>query len=207
MWFVNSVNFLHSIPYLPFVEFILLGVPIGLHAIWGVWYMLTSKSNVYSMKGKASSQKHERNKAYSMQRITAWVILVGIIFHVVQMRFVMYPHKIHMGNYSQSFGRYTVDSGLYKVCDDLGVKIYDQQGIAKEKQMLAKMERNAGLVNRRIDEMRDSKALYSDEYSAETDQAFKALTQYNDKKDFVDGLSYFTISPDEVIITSKNLLI
>lgn len=203
MWFVNSVNFLHNIPYLPIVELILLGVPIGLHAIWGVWYMMTSKSNVRARGGKTSSQKYERNKAYSMQRITAWIILVGIIFHVIQMRFVMYPYKVHMGNYSQAFGKYTVDAGLYKVADQLKVSVYDKEAISREEKTLKRMQNKISLVDKRLDEMEKSGALYSDTYNPETNEIFKNVAAYNDKKEYLKGLTYFPLKPNEVIITSK----
>ncbi len=202
-WFVNSVEFLHSLPYLPIVELVLLGVPMAVHIFWGIRYLMTAKSNVVSHKGKTPSLKQERNKAYSMQRISSWVILVGLIFHVLQMRFIMYPVKIFMGSYTQSFGKYTVDAGLYKVCDQLGVLIYDQKAIEVEQESLARMKNKISLVDQRAEEMSKSKNSYDDVYNKEMNEIYKNINIYNDKVKFVNGLTHFKLKPNQVIIGSK----
>lgn len=203
MWFVNSVNFLHSIPYLPLVEIILLGVPMAIHAIWGVWYMLSSQGNVRSRGGKATSQKYERNRAYSMQRISAWIILFGIILHVIQMRFVMYPYKVHLGSQSMAFGKYTVDPGLYKVAADLQVKIYSQDLIDKERESLALLQNKALMVDKRLEEMKKTGVIGSDRYNLEADAAFKSQAAFHDKEMFYKGLTHFKLGAKEVIVASK----
>ena len=197
-WFVNSVNFLHSIPYLPVVEMVLLGVPMALHAIWGVWYMLKAKSNAVARGGKAPHLKYERNKAYSMQRITAWIILVGIIFHVAQMRFIMYPVKKHMFNYSESFGRYEVDSNLYKVATGLGVTVYSKAAIEEEERKLSSMKNAMSLVDKRKESLPQS-----DTYSKEKEEIFASIAAYQDQEKLVAGLTYFTLAKDQVVIASK----
>jgi succinate dehydrogenase / fumarate reductase cytochrome b subunit len=200
LWFVNSVNFLHSIPYLPAVEIFLLGVPMGIHAVWGVKYMLSSKSNVRNKGGKASVLKYERNKAYSLQRISAWIILFGIILHVIQMRFVMYPYKIHRGEESMAFGKYRVDSGLYTVAADLKVSIYDQGAIEKEVSQLKVFEGKMSVVDERLEEMKD---VAQDRFNKEENALYKSLSAFEDKEAFVKGLTHFTLKENEVIIASK----
>ncbi len=202
MWFVNSVNFLHSIPYLPLVESILLGVPMAIHAIWGVWYMMSAQGNVRSRGGKAPSQKYARNRAYSMQRISAWIILFGIILHVVQMRFVMYPYKTHMGSQSMAFGKYTVDPGLYKVTADLKTTIYDQEAINKEKENLELLKNKISMVDKRLEEMKKTGVIESENYNRETNAIFKNLADYHDKESFLQGLTHFKLSANEVIVAS-----
>ncbi|MCH9617684.1 MAG: hypothetical protein SP4CHLAM5_11310 [Chlamydiia bacterium] len=202
-WFVNSVGFLHNIPYLPAVELILLGVPIGLHIIWGIWYMLTAKSNVRGRGGKSPALKQGRNKAYSMQRITAWIILLGIIFHVAQMRFIMYPYKVHMTTHTESFGRYTVDSGLYKVAGQLNVPIYDAKAIAREKNILAGMKKKITMVDQRLGEMEKSGSALSTRYNPEMKEVYRNISAYNDQVEFVKGLTYFNIGENEVVVASK----
>jgi succinate dehydrogenase / fumarate reductase cytochrome b subunit len=203
MWFVNSVTFLHNLPYLPLVEGLLLGVPMALHAGWGIWYMMTAKSNVVGHKGKAPSLKYERNKAYSLQRITAWIILVGIIFHVVQMRFVMYPFKVSMGNYTESFGRYNLDKGLYAVAEDLKVRVYDSLAITSEEENLKRMQNKIILVDKRLNQMEESNEATIKGFNPEMNEIFKNIAAYNDKKEFVNGLKHFTLEPNQVIINSK----
>ncbi|MCH9621199.1 MAG: hypothetical protein S4CHLAM20_06160 [Chlamydiia bacterium] len=202
-WFVNSVGFLLNLPYLPLVETILLGIPIAFHSIWGVWYMFTAKSNVAGRGGKAPSMKYERNKAYSMQRISAWIILFGIVLHVVQMRFIMYPHKVHMGTYTQAFGKYKVDSGLYKISDQLNVSIFDEAAIAREKSSLARKKNKISLVDKRLEEMKKSGIHQRDSYNAEMSEVYKNIEDYRNNEAFVKGLEYFPIKSNEVIIVSK----
>jgi len=202
-WFVNSVGFLHSLPYLPIIELVLLGVPMGIHIFWGIRYLMTSKSNVVSHQGKTPSIKKERNKAYSMQRITSWVILFGLICHVVQMRFIMYPVKIFMGNYSQAFGKYTVDAGFYKVCDELGVFIYDERAIESEKQALARLKSKITLVDQRFEEINTSKSVKNNVYNQEMNELYKNINDYQEKVKFVGGLTHFKIKPGEVIVGSR----
>lgn len=202
-WFVNSVNAMHNMPYLPFIEIFLLGVPIGLHMIWGVWYMFTAKSNVVGRGGKTPSIKKGRNRAYSMQRITAWVILAGIIFHVVQMRFMMYPYKVHTSSYTQCFGRYHLDPGLYKVAGTLNVPIYDARAIEREKENLAGLKKKISLVDQRLDELEQSGSTKSTTYNPEMTQIYKNISEYNDKEAFIKGLSYFSLGANEVVVVSK----
>lgn len=197
-WFVNSVNFLHSIPYLPVVELVLLGVPIALHAVWGVWYMLTAKSNARGRGGKAPHLKYERNKAYSMQRITAWIILFGIVLHVAQMRFIMYPVKKQMTGYSESFGRYDVDANLYKVATQLGVSVYGASAINEEKQKLSSLKNKMSLVDKRREEL-----FGKEEYDKEKEEIYQNIAAFQDQEKLVAGLTHFELAKDQVIIASK----
>lgn len=200
-WFVNSVNGLHNIPYLSVFEIVMLGVPIALHMIWGVWYMFTSKSNVVGRGGKTPSLKYGRNKAYSAQRITAWLILVGIIFHVVQMRFIMYPVKMHMTSHTQCFGKYHLDPNLYQVATSLNVKIFDDQSIAVEKEKLLSLKNKMNLVGARKQQLSHDNA---SGYDAEKSEIYKNIAAYQDQEKFVEGLSHFALKKNQVIISSKN---
>ncbi|MCH9811510.1 succinate dehydrogenase [bacterium] len=197
-WFVNSVNFLHHLPYLPLVETLLLGVPMALHAIWGVWYMFTAKSNAVGRGGKSPHLKYERNKAYSMQRITAWLILVGIIFHVAQMRFIMYPVKQHMSKHSEAFGRYKVDSNLYKVATQLGVTVYGSAAIDAEKQKLSSLKNKMSLVEKRKNDLGDAGV-----YDKEKEEIYQNIATLQDQEKLVAGLTHFHLAKDQVVIASK----
>src|ERR1700719_477349 len=39
--FVNAVNSIKDLPYLPVIEIFLLGVPFLIHGLWGIKYLLT----------------------------------------------------------------------------------------------------------------------------------------------------------------------
>jgi len=136
--FIHAVNFLHSLPYLPVIETVLLGGPIVFHAVWGIKYIFTAKANSGKSDGsKPSLGEYTRNRAYTWQRISSWVLIVGIIIHVVQMRFVNFPATADKDGEHYFMVRVTLDEGLYTVADRLGVELYDQVRINDAKKGLS----------------------------------------------------------------------
>lgn len=94
--FVRMVNSLHHLPYLKVIEVLLLGIPIVIHLVWGIRYALTGKMNHVKTDGSAPYIQTGRNRAYSWQRITSWMLLVLLIGHVVQFRFIQYPYSVEL---------------------------------------------------------------------------------------------------------------
>ncbi len=92
--FVRLVNSLESLPFLHVIEVVFIGIPLLVHAYWGVRRSLSAKYNVSKTDGSAPALPYGRNRAYKWQRLTSWILLIGIIFHVVQMRFVEMPREI-----------------------------------------------------------------------------------------------------------------
>jgi len=130
--FIRAVNFLKHLPYLPVVEIVLLGVPILFHGVWGIKYLMTSRVNSFPEKSdKPSLPQYKRNHAYTFQRITSWILLIGILAHVGYMRFYMYPNSVDLGDHSYYFARVEMDPGLDTVADRLGVTLYDEAAIKK----------------------------------------------------------------------------
>ena len=84
--------------YLLWKFFSTLGVPILIHMYWGIVYLNTSRQNYYnSDQSKPILNDNPRNKAYTWQRITSWILLVGVIAHVIHMRFLEYPASAPLG--------------------------------------------------------------------------------------------------------------
>ena len=132
--FIRAVNFIKNLPYLPIVELFLIGVPIGIHGVLGIKYALTGKMNSFPSKGeKPSLTKYPRNHAYSWQRITSWILLIGIILHVGYMRFYRYPDSVRLGEREFYLTRLDVDGGLNSVAKRLGVEIYTPQMVEEKK--------------------------------------------------------------------------
>lgn len=128
--FIRMVNFLQHLPYLQVVEVVLLGIPILFHALLGIQYLFTSKSNAKTTDGSSPSLKeYGRNRAYTWQRITSWVLLLGILFHVVQMRFLNKPKEILLENQSKSLTVLSADPGLYTLCARLQVELFSKAQI------------------------------------------------------------------------------
>lgn len=135
--FVEGVNAIHNLPYLPIIEFFLLGVPILIHMGWGIVYIRTGQSNVFKNDGTVPYlPEYPRNQAYTWQRITAWILLFGVIAHVVHMRFVELPDSVKIGSEKLYLVKVDLDDGLYTLSSRLGVKLYDHEAIEGQKEVL-----------------------------------------------------------------------
>lgn len=168
--FVRMVNLIKNLPYLPIIEITLIGVPILFHGVWGVIYALSSKPNSMSSKGNTPSlNKYPRNHAYTWQRITSWILLLGIILHVGYMRFYRYPTHAQVGTQNYYFTRVSVNKGLYTVASRLGVKLYSKADVEKIK---ASYEHHKA-AGRALEKKADS--LYSSEQKTITQESLNRL--------------------------------
>lgn len=92
--FIELVDTIHSFTYLKFIEIIFLAFPILLHTILGIYQMQKGKINIYSKeKTTPSLPNFERNIGYTLQRVSAILLLFLILFHVIQMRFISQPQE------------------------------------------------------------------------------------------------------------------
>jgi succinate dehydrogenase / fumarate reductase cytochrome b subunit len=132
--FVKAANAIHDLPYLVFIEIFLLGVPILIHMYWGIMYLHTAQQNYYGKDAaKPILNENPRNRAYTWQRITSWILLVGIIAHVIHMRFIEYPTSAKMGETHNYMIRLKVDPGLASLSARLGFHLYDKKKIGNLK--------------------------------------------------------------------------
>jgi succinate dehydrogenase / fumarate reductase, cytochrome b subunit len=129
--FIKAVNGLHNLPYLPVIEVVVLGIPFFLHGLWGVQYALTAKFNSSPSDGrKPALARYPRNHAFTWQRITSWVILVGVILHVIQMRFIDYPYSLVVGGDQRLLIiNVPFDPGLYTLASRLNVALLNRAQI------------------------------------------------------------------------------
>lgn len=77
--FNETVLKMAHIPYMYFVEIFLLGVPIGFHALYGIFIRTPSRPEL-------ARNNYFRNFCYAMQRLTGVVVLFYICFHVYTTR-------------------------------------------------------------------------------------------------------------------------
>lgn len=135
--FVSAVNFLKGLPYLPIIEMFLLGIPFLIHGIWGIRYLLTAKYNTLPTDGSSPSlPQYTRNQAYTWQRITSWILLFGILAHVIHMRFIDYPTSAKLNAEHLYISRVEADDGLYTLSKRLNFDIYNSQELQEIKQNL-----------------------------------------------------------------------
>jgi succinate dehydrogenase / fumarate reductase cytochrome b subunit len=124
--FIAAVNAIHELPYLRVIELVFLGIPIVIHGIWGVKYLFTARYNSGKSDGSEPSlQEYPRNHAYSWQRITSWLLLIGIVAHVVHMRFVEFPESVQRDGQDQYAVRVTSDASTRALSQRLSFSLHE----------------------------------------------------------------------------------
>lgn len=188
--FIKMVNALESLPYLQVVETVLIGIPLLIHGIWGIKRALTAKTN--SMKGDGSlpGLKYGRNRAFTWQRLTSWILLVGIIGHVVQMRFLDAPKKGSSPAGEQYFVRVSFDEGLYTLAARLHVNLFSPADVEN----VAKQVKGMGLLPK-------PKLDYG-MYNADEDSARMMVQKAQEEKEWMEVLASFKLKPNEVVAVS-----
>ena len=109
--FIALVNMFHKIPGLKVIEIVGLALPLGIHTLIGIGYLLRSKENFFASDGRKPSLRYGRNLAYTLQRITAWFLLASLAFHVIQFRFILYP--IHVNIQGKTFYAVAFEASRY----------------------------------------------------------------------------------------------
>ncbi len=128
--FIKGANDIHSLPYLPVIEAVLLGIPFLIHGWWGIQYLFTGKFNSFPTDGSSPSlTRYPRNHAYTWQRITSWILLIAIIAHVVQMRFLDNPIAVKIDNQTSYMVRLEADTGLTSLSQRLDFELFDHSNI------------------------------------------------------------------------------
>lgn len=197
--FVEFVNALHNLPYLQAIEIFLLGVPIAIHAVLGIKYLFTSKMNAHRTDGsKPDMHQYGRNRAYSWQRITSWVLLIGIILHVAKFRFIEYPDSINQGDKQSYFVTVSVDKGLYTVAARLGVQLYGPEQIEEQKQDIESRHAEQTLVE--VAGTLPNKS----EYDAQEQMILTSAQAYEQKRAWLNVLTRQKVSATQVVAVASN---
>ena len=88
--YAKQVVFLNSLPLVRVLEWGLIFIPLGFHAIYGVWISIRGRSNV-NLYPWAS------NYMYVMQRVTGLIAFAYIVQHVIRQRFLGVQLPEHPG--------------------------------------------------------------------------------------------------------------
>jgi len=91
--FNHGVEMLSSIPFLVPIEVLFIGVPFALHGIIGVVYALKAKNNV-------AQYGYWNNWMFYLQRITAYIVFLFVIYHVWTLRIVGKAMSGHAMDYN-----------------------------------------------------------------------------------------------------------
>jgi succinate dehydrogenase / fumarate reductase cytochrome b subunit len=193
--FIRLVNALESLPYLHAIEVILIGIPLAIHMVWGVHRAITARSNIRSSDGTRPSLKYERNRAYGLQRISSWILLVGIIGHVIQMRFLEMPKHATRDYQEQSMVKISFDQGLYTLAPKLGVTLYNRAEINKMKRDLQTNSRDTDETTQKA-----SNEAFDPELEASIDRVQRA----QEEQQWIKTLSSYSLRSKEVIAVAPS---
>jgi succinate dehydrogenase / fumarate reductase, cytochrome b subunit len=207
--FIAMVNAVHNLPYLKIVETLLIGIPILLHMILGIKYALTSKNNAHKTDGKTPSlRKYGRNRAYYLQRITSWILLFGIVGHVINFRFLEYPYSVSQGDYTTYFARLDMDDGLYPLAYRLGVRLYDEKGVVKEGEVFAKRSDEKALLeaakNVTTEKLSWKEGVIPTAFDLQKDIIVRSAQKYQLKEMWLQKLQEIPLGKDQVIAETVN---
>ena len=75
----QQVDKIHALPFLWAIEWTFIFLPIIYHTIYGIWITFTGQPNV-------GEYSYTKNWFYLWQRISAMVIVIFLIFHVLGMK-------------------------------------------------------------------------------------------------------------------------
>lgn len=139
--FIKAANDIRELPFLPILEIVLLAIPFGIHAWWGVQYLFTGEFNSYKKSDAYAYQPYPRNRAYTWQRITSWILLVLITLHVIQMRFMEFPASADRGLEKTYLVRVNDDPGLESVAEKIGAQLYTPDQVENLKQETTQKQR------------------------------------------------------------------
>lgn len=90
--FIHWVNKIHDLPYLKLIELGFIAIPFLVHGYYGILYAKQAKPNSFAGAGTVPSlPQYRRNRAFTWQRLTSWLLIPAILAHVIHMRFVEFP--------------------------------------------------------------------------------------------------------------------
>src|SRR5690606_28823140 len=79
--------------------------------------------------------EYGRNRAYTWQRITSWILLFAITAHLVQMRFINQPSSAAVDGQHYYMVRLEEDAGLFPISKRLKFGLYNQAAIEAQAKM------------------------------------------------------------------------
>jgi succinate dehydrogenase / fumarate reductase cytochrome b subunit len=184
--FVKTVTGIHDLPYLYAIEILFIAIPFLIHSIWGIQYLFTSRSNSQNSDGTTPAlAEYPRNHAYTWQRITSWILLVGITAHVIQMRFLEEPSYAQIDTDKYYMVRVGNDPGLYPLAARLGFDLYDATQVQQEKERFATIK-DPGIT------------------TSDSPQDLVLQQEYHQEGDWIAALEQRPLNDDQVIAVSKS---
>jgi succinate dehydrogenase / fumarate reductase, cytochrome b subunit len=202
--FIKMVNFIQGLPFLPVIEVVLLGAPFVIHAIWGVMYLRQAKLNSLPCDGSTPNMsQYSANHRYSWQRVTSWILLLGIILHVVHMRFLEIPQDIGNGISKRFLVELSFDDELYSLSPRFGFSLFDEKRIQEEKWLLEDSLHGEVILKEGVtQDLITQKS--KDHYSLRKDSLAIEDYQINELEELVEALDGYSLEQGKIIAISSD---
>ncbi len=78
-----QVDKIHSLPFLPVIEWTFIYLPILFHTVYGIWITVTGQPNV-------GLYPYKKNWFYFFQRVSAVFIVFFMLFHVLALKYGLF---------------------------------------------------------------------------------------------------------------------
>jgi succinate dehydrogenase / fumarate reductase cytochrome b subunit len=198
--FIRMVNVIHDLPFLQVIEWMLIGFPFLIHGYLGVKVALQARIKSLPTDGsRPSLPQYARNQAYTWQRITSWVLLLGVLLHVAHFRFIRQPVTLQNGVNSNYLVKLSMDPGLYTVADRLQVALFNPAQIEQERALLRQEQQSFNVLALTEEGSNPSAALPAPSIATQVEsQHLQAFRRY------AEALSDFQLSADEVVGVAQN---
>jgi succinate dehydrogenase / fumarate reductase cytochrome b subunit len=198
--FIRMVNAIHDLPFLQAIEWMLIGFPFLIHGYLGIKVALQARLKSFSTDGsRPSLPQYARNQAYTWQRLTSWVLLVGVLLHVAHFRFLRQPVTLQNGASSNYLVKLSRDPGLFTVADRLQVALFNPDQIEQERALLRQEEQSFNVLSLTEQSPQSSQAGPRRSIVARVEgQHLQAFQRY------VEALSDFQLAPDQVVGVAQN---
>jgi len=196
--FVRLVNSLETLPYLQVVETFLIGIPLAIHGIWGIKRALSARLNASKSDGSKPAMGYSRNKAFTWQRASSWILLFGIIGHVAQMRYIDAPKKATSSQGDQYFVKLNFDEGLYTLAARLHVSLFN----SKDLEAITKQVRSLGIV--RLEKKSLSQAIRSVPYNPDEEGARDMFQKAIQEKQWMEAIASYKLNETQVVAAAPS---
>ena len=91
-----QVNKIHELPFLWAIEWIAIYLPILYHTFYGAWIIFTGQPNV-------ERYPYQMNWGYTLQRISAVIIVLFMFFHVFALKAGLFGHNLSFDPHDASY--------------------------------------------------------------------------------------------------------
>lgn len=104
--YASKIEFLWSLPYLVWIELLVLAVPIAFHSLYGLYITRTGRIT-------APDAKYGRNWTYLFQRWTGLFVILFLVLHLYFFRFGEFQYHYQPADFGPAVAKKMANTGWY----------------------------------------------------------------------------------------------